>query len=372
MKHTLASPICALLLASLAFASFNYGQDLEPEAVTDTAPSELAETVVTATEPAPAPAPQPSIQFRSEPAPRPTSSPAAAPTAAVASPEPPAPLLIEDATQTETSFTILPASGNTVLQIDQAQDVVAYAPNQYATDSGSRSFGDVYSARGLTNTVFFGAPGTTIYVDDVPFGETFTYAQDLGPVQSVEVFRGPQPTLVGRNAYGGLINITSERPTDEFQGSASYSYSSFDTHETDLHFSGPVNEVVSYRVGGYYNSSDGFLINSNTGNPVDFQENWGLNGTVFIRPNQDLEISLSATYDEFDDGAPTLTSLDRTTGFYTVGSDVVGQQFRKTNSQALRIAYEAPDYKFLSVSSHRGFDLDPYIIDLDFTAAPFG
>src|SRR5262249_32285234 len=81
-------------------------------------------------------------------------------------------------------------------RVQEPQDIARITPNMFATDSGSRSFGDVYSTRGMANTVFFGAPATTIYVDDVPFGETFTYAQRLAALNSVEVLRGPQPGLV--------------------------------------------------------------------------------------------------------------------------------------------------------------------------------
>jgi len=102
----------------------------------------------------------------------------------------------------------------------------------------------------LANTVFFGAPGTTIYVDDVPFGETFTYAQDLAPVNSIETYRGPQPTLVGRNAYGGLINIRSRRPTNEMEGALNYGYGSFQSQDADGWLMGPIiPDILGFRIG---------------------------------------------------------------------------------------------------------------------------
>lgn len=102
-------------------------------------------------------------------------------------------------------------------RVVQPQDIVRITPNASATDSGSRSFGDVYQMRGLANTVFFGAPATTVYVDDVPFGETFTNAQRLAAMNSVEVLRGPQPTIVWRNTYAGLVNVRSRRPDERLE-----------------------------------------------------------------------------------------------------------------------------------------------------------
>lgn len=271
------------------------------------------------------------------------------------------------------SASFLSADDVDFFRVREPQDVVRLTPNQSATDSGSRSFGDVYSARGLTNTVFFGAPATTIYVDDVPFGETFTYAQRLAAINSVEVLRGPQPSLVGRNTYGGLVNIRSRRPTNEFECNLNYGYSTYDAHELDGWLMGPlVNDVLGFRIGGQYDTRDGYLKNPRTGERVDDQEHWGLSGGLFWNPAPGWEISLTGGYDEYDDGAPRLTSLDRRTGFYTVSSDVAGEQKRRMDNEALRISFENDKFKFLSVTSHRGFELDPYVIDLDFTELPFG
>jgi len=119
-------------------------------------------------------------------------------------------------------------------------------------------------------------------------------------------------------------------------------------------------------------SHEGYLENPETRERVDDQEHRGINGGLFFNPAPFWEISLTASYDEYNDGAPRLTSLDRTTGFYTVSSDVAGEQGRRVNNQALRVSYDDDKLRFLSVTSHRGFELDPYTIDLDFTADPFG
>ncbi len=272
------------------------------------------------------------------------------------------------------SATFFSSSDVEAFHMREPQDIVRFAPNMSATDSGSRSFGDVYSTRGLANTVFFGAPATTVYVDDVPFGETFSYAQQLSGINSVEVLRGPQPFVVGRNTYAGLINVRSVRPGDTLQGDINYEYASYNSHEVDGHLMGPLTSdgSLGFRLGGQYDERDGYLKNPFTGDRPDSERHWGANGGLFWKPSQDLEISLTGSYDKYNDGAPRLTSLGRTTGFYTVTSDVPGEQKRNMDNEALRIAYEGSDYRFLSVTAHRRFNLDPYTTDLDFTAVPGG
>lgn len=278
-----------------------------------------------------------------------------------------------DPQKTPVSTTFLSQDDVESFGIVVPQDIVRITPNQSATDSGSRSFGDVYSSRGLTNTVFFGAPGTTIYVDDVPFGETFTYAQNLLPVNSIETFRGPQPTLVGRNSYGGLINIRSRRPTNETEGALNYGYGSFQSQNANGYLMGAiVPDVLGFRIGAAHDSHEGYLKNTATGLGVDHQQHRGINSGLFYTPAPFWEINATISYDEYNDGAPRLTSLDRSGGFYTVSSNVAGKQERRVNNEAIRVSYDDDNVRFLSVTSHRGFALDPYTIDLDFTAAPVG
>ncbi len=257
-------------------------------------------------------------------------------------------------------------------RIGEPQDIVRLTPNSSATDSGSRSFGDVYAVRGLTNTVFFGTPATTVYLDDVPFGETFTYAQRLSAVNSVEFLRGPQPTVVGRNAYGGLINIRSRRPTDRYEGALNYAYGSHESHATDLWLQGPLaGKELGFRLGGQYETRDGYLWNPQTQTHVDDQEHWGLNGGLFWKPAPGWEVSLTGAFDDYHDGAPRLTALDRS-AFQDVNSNVPGKQERRTDNEALRLSYENPQWRFLSVTSRRNWKLDPYITDLDFLPTDLG
>lgn len=99
--------------------------------------------------------------------------------------------------------------------IRSIQDVTDDVPNFNLMDSGSRSYFDMISVRGLTNTPLFSGPSVIFYVDDVPYAHPATYANRLYGVESIEVFRGPQGTLFGKNSYGGVFNVKTLRPTNE-------------------------------------------------------------------------------------------------------------------------------------------------------------
>ena len=260
-----------------------------------------------------------------------------------------------------------------LFRIKEINELALRTPNLSITDTGSRSFGDVYSIRGLTSPGFFGNPVATIYVDDVPMTDTFANVQRLSPLNTVEIRRGPQPLMTGRNAYGGLIDIRTRRPGNSFEGGLDYEYGSFNTHSMDAYLMGPVvGDQLGFRIGGGYDNHAGYLRNAFTGKVVDDQEHWGINGGLYWKPAPGWDVSFTASYDEYDDGAPRLTRLDRPFGFYTTMTEIKGQQKRRQDSEALRVAYENDNIKVLSVTSHRHFGLDPYMVDLGFSPAFLG
>ena len=250
-----------------------------------------------------------------------------------------------------------------------ARDLSAVIPNMSQTDTGLRAFGDVASMRGLTNTPFFGNPSVVQYLDDVPMGNVFSYASRFHAVDRAEVFRGAQGWLFGRNPYGGVINVISKTPGDLWQGDLFLNYGSYESFVGDGYVMGPLKENVLYlKLGGSYSQRNGYLDNPTLGTHPDDQEHASGLGTLYWKPGPGWEVRLSAAIDRFDDGAPRLTPLDGDP--YTVSSDVHGETRQRADSQALRISYEGDDYRFLSVSSRRHWEMDPYFFDLDLGPFP--
>jgi len=243
-------------------------------------------------------------------------------------------------------------------------------PNYSKTDTGIGSFGDVSSIRGLTNTPFFSSASVIQYVDDVPSGNIFSHTSPLHAVDKVEILRGPQGTLFGVNSYAGVVNIVSKRPSNKLEGSISSSYASYDARSFDSYIMGPINNdnSLSFRLGGQYFERDGYLTNSILNISPDHQDHISGSGSLYWNVSDDWEISLSASYDDYNDGASRLTSLGSDP--FTLNSDIKGSSQQNAQTQSLRMSYEGDSLNFLSVTSHRNWDISPYHFDLDFGPNP--
>ncbi len=100
-----------------------------------------------------------------------------------------------------------------------------------------------------------------VYVDDVYQAALPGLTFQLFDTKRVEVLRGPQGTLYGRNATGGLIHFISNEPTDYLDAQASLSYSEYDTYEAEAAIGGPIGDGVRVRASGKYRNSDGYVYN---------------------------------------------------------------------------------------------------------------
>ena len=263
-------------------------------------------------------------------------------------------------------------SGNDLSVMNRFNDreLADLIPNYSKTDTGIGSFGDVSSMRGLTNTPFFSSPSVIQYVDDVPSGNIFSHTAPLHAIDRVEILRGAQSTLFGVNSYAGVVNIVSKRPSNELEGSISSSYGNYDTKSLDSYIMGPLNDdnSLSFRIGGQYFERDGYLTNSLLGISPDNQEHISGAGSIYWNLSDNWEISLSASYDNYDDGISRLTSLSGDP--FTLNSDVRGSSKQNAQSQSLRMSYQGDELNFLSVTSRRNWEISPYHFDLDFGPNP--
>ena len=243
-------------------------------------------------------------------------------------------------------------------------------PNFSKTDTGIGSFGDVISIRGLTNTPFFSSPSVVQYVDDVPSGNVYSHTASFYGTEKVEILRGAQSTLFGVNSYGGVINIESKRPSDRLESSITSSIADYDTFSVDGSLMGPLNDenTISYRLGISHYERDGVLNNPFLNISPDFQDHLSYSGSLYWNPNDNLEISLSASFDDFNDGAHRLTPLGQDP--FTLNSDIVGSSIQESESMSLRIKNSGESFDFLSVTYGRNWKLNPYHFDLDFSPNP--
>jgi len=189
------------------------------------------------------------------------------------------------------------ATGNfNVVKLQQlAPTLQVYTTNPRNTSVNIRGLGVPY---GLTSDGF--EQGVGIYVDDVYNSRVAAATFDFLDVDQVEVLRGPQGTLYGKNTTAGAINITTNQPTFDFEGRAELSVGNLNYRQAKAAISGPLSETIAARLAIAATSRRGTLFNVTSDRWINEQDNLGLRGQLLFKPNDDLSITLSGDYSKQD------------------------------------------------------------------------
>ena len=235
-------------------------------------------------------------------------------------------------------------------QIHSVKDLSAIMPNFYQPDYGSKMTSSIY-VRGFGARIDQPVIGVT--VDGVPYLNKNNYDFDMMDVVRVELLRGPQSTLYGRNTMGGQMNVYTLSPMNYTGMRGSVEYGSGNTINGKLMYYGRSgNGRFGYSVGGYYNRTDGFFDNAYDGSNVD----WGQSSGGRVRLVWDLgsnwEIDNSASIGYTDEGGYAYA-------MYDVDNDVVGPinynspsgYMRLNVSDGLMLSHAGEKYKFTATTS---------------------
>ncbi len=180
-----------------------------------------------------------------------------------------------------------------VTDITRLQDL---APGLQVGRSGSDARPNI---RGI-NTEAIGAnsdPRIAFYVDDVYQSRTSQALAAFVDLERVEVQRGPQGTLYGRNSFGGNIALYTAKPKVDFGAGGSILYGSFNRLRTEAFVNVPVSPVIQARVAGMYERADGYVKNTSTGSDLGDEDQYYIRGSLRIAPgNGDLEVLLRGSY----------------------------------------------------------------------------
>ncbi|GGJ57986.1 TonB-dependent receptor [Sphingopyxis bauzanensis] len=189
------------------------------------------------------------------------------------------------------------ATGNfNVVKLQQlAPTLQVYTSNPRNTAVNIRGIGVPF---GLTSDGF--EQGVGIYVDDVYNARVAAATFDFLDVDQVEVLRGPQGSLYGKNTTAGAINITTNQPTFDFEGRAEVTVGNLNFRQAKAAVSGPLSETVAARIAVSATSRRGTIFNVTSDRYINEQDNFGLRGQLLFRPNDDLDITLSADYSKQD------------------------------------------------------------------------
>lgn len=253
-------------------------------------------------------------------------------------------------------------------------DLYRITPNVGQLDSSEGTF----SIRGVAaiGGVGFGgrANTSTLYIDDVFQSNLGIEAGPSGvfDINQVEIYRGPQSTIQGRNALMGAVIIRTQDPTYDWDAKGRVEYSEFDTQRYGLAFGGPIIEdAVAFRVAGDFRKTDGFISNPTTGrDDQDRDEALTLRAKMLIEPVDRLSALLTYVYSEGDAstglGSGVVQGPDFFERIVNVGNPVL--QSISSHNISAKLTYELSDYITLesvtayseaNETSEPRFEIDP-------------
>ena len=144
-------------------------------------------------------------------------------------------------------------------------------------------------------------PSVGLFVDGVYRSRSASMIADLPDVQRVEVLRGPQSTLFGKNASAGVISMVTRAPKFTFGGNVEASYGEYNALVLKGVVTGPVSESVAVSLAGGYNRRDGYVFNPTTGNKTNERNRWFVRGQALFEPSDDLKVRIIADYGKIDE-----------------------------------------------------------------------
>jgi iron complex outermembrane recepter protein len=223
-----------------------------------------------------------------------------------------------------------------------------------------------------------------LFIDGVPVLSSTGYEDTILDIERVEVLRGPQGTLYGKNTETGAINIITRQPDNDFRAKISADVGKLLSFETGdglkqaytLNLSGPIQiDRLFVGVAGKFYQKDGFMENTLTSEAADDRQHWFGRAHLRWTPSDQVDISLIASMLQYDDDAVNMSLTEFGAAAYglsafadrQVSSNFQGANQARTDTQALKIKYDFSDtLTMTSITARRVFD-DEMANDWDFS-----
>jgi outer membrane receptor protein involved in Fe transport len=249
-------------------------------------------------------------------------------------------------------------------RVENLTDISAIVPNFFMPDYGSKLTSPVY-IRGVGNRI--NTPSVGLYVDEIPYFEKAAFNFDFYDVERIEVLRGPQGTLYGRNAMGGLINVITNRPEDKQATNISVDYGNFNQTRSYISYNQPISKSLSILGSLSQRHNDGFFTNTFNNRAVDKLNSYSGRLKALFTPSEKFDALLNLQYEDSRQGGyPYALFNDTTMQAAEISYDKPSVYNRKMLSTGLNMHYNAKDFKIRAVTSFQSLN-DYQLIDQDFT-----
>ena len=234
--------------------------------------------------------------------------------------------------------------------IERPADFIALTPNVNLVET--QNAGNAFVIiRGITQNRN-SEPSVAVIVDGVQQVNAAQFNQDLFDIEQIEVLKGPQGGLYGRNAIGGAIIITTKKPTDEFAGNITAGVDNGFGYFLRGGVSGPIADGVKFRVAGSWYDTEGFIPNTFLGEDADPVEDFSLRANLLVEATDRLTFDLRGSMNQL-----------RTQGlYYNIVNDVNtiadvevnnrGQNDRDIYNLSLKVEYAGDNAVLTSISSY--------------------
>jgi iron complex outermembrane receptor protein len=273
-------------------------------------------------------------------------------------------------------------------EITSVRDLSALAPNLTvfgANDERTPKF----SIRGLRENSFgVGEPVLGMYVDDVPYFDVNSRNIPLYDVAGISLARGEQGTLYGASGAGGVMNITTRQPGNDWHGSSTLSFGDYNAESYQAGAGGAlISNKLYLNLSGFYGFRDGYVHNLTLNDFPDTQDTLSGRAELIWTPSEPWKIAFTATGERFHDGfvptyrpgpftfvlpppaAPPYPTAAGDPGPFAVNRNVNGYDDSADDNQALKVSYDAGPAIISSVATHRDWKQN-LLQDFDFSAFP--
>ncbi len=238
-------------------------------------------------------------------------------------------------------------------RIWESKDITAVVPNLYSADPGDKR--NITSIRGITSSSY--DPAVATYIDGVNQFSLDTYISPLFDVERIEVLRGPQGTLYGRNAMGGVINIITRQPTNKTDVFAEISLGNYGIQRYSAGIKTPlIKDKLFFGAAGLYDAGNGFYTNEFNNSKYDKQHS--IVGNYYLKyiANEKLAITLNAKHNNNRNTGPFPLVFGVDEAFanpYKLNQNALTKIIDNTFNTSLSINYTGSSFNLQSQTSYQ-------------------
>lgn len=274
---------------------------------------------------------------------------------------------LQDVPESITAFT---ADAIEAAGIDNIRDVALNVPN-FSISAAEQPGIVLINIRGV-GQVRNGEPPVAVVIDGVQLNNVNQFTQDLFDIERIEVLKGPQGAVYGRNAIAGALNIVTRQPTNAFEAMVEGTVGTGSDLRARASVSGPiVEDKLLFRLAGAVRSFDGDIDNETLNTEVNDEESNSLRGSLLATPSENLTIDIRGSRTESHSGAAWYAFVPpgaERTDLLPITADILGEVDRYLHDASVKIDYEAPGVTLTAISAYTRTKFSLYE---DFDFLPF-